>query len=283
MRTDTPPRKHVTSRGPTTWTEWKSGVGPAIQAIRVAKRMTQHELAQALGNLIGADLDQSYISHVEDSDSSVSLDRLLALCQVLDFSPPRLFQLVARTFRDSQKPPAQPLPQRELVTEPLDFLLKCVHVLRSDTSGSLKRQLSLALDRTSFDDARVVTTLFDDLLEPLLVLSSQEIGKEIMQLTLFRLTAKAWDLKTNRAVVERINRLAARLSCRVECQKCGHPALLRCKSVRGTRAGAFQFEHVIDGRRQFHCGTTKLPSLKLKLVPRPRRMNLKSQSKKGHL
>ncbi len=93
--------------GPESWADWKSMIGPTLQTVRVARRMTQNDVAEALSNLIGDQVDQSYISQVEKPDGSVSVDRLLALCEVLDMSPPKLFRLAARQFKDSQKPPEQ--------------------------------------------------------------------------------------------------------------------------------------------------------------------------------
>lgn len=83
------------------WSDWKQSIGPAIQVVRIARRMTQADLAESLGQLISTNVDQSYISKVEARDGSISLERLCAVCEVLEFPPDRLFRLADEIVRDS--------------------------------------------------------------------------------------------------------------------------------------------------------------------------------------
>jgi len=57
--------------------------------------------------LIGEKVDQSYISKVEGPDGSISLERLLAICEVLEYTPFKLLKYAADIARDAEKPLAQ--------------------------------------------------------------------------------------------------------------------------------------------------------------------------------
>ena len=88
------------------------------------------------------------------------------------------------------------------------------------------------------------------------------------------------DAKKNRAWVQRIHGLLDRHGLRVQCPECGHPAILRVSPRRGSRRGAFVYDHTINGKRTFHGGRGVLPTIRLVMKPdRKVRANLPDPSR----
>ena len=86
-----------------------------------------------------------------------------------------------------------------------------------------------------------------------------------------RLTAYAdhpADAGDAEALVRGIATLLDRHGLRIRCPRCHHPAVLRLQTRSGRRR--YVFDHVIDGRRTFHAGGDRLPTLPLTGKP-PRR------------
>lgn len=71
----------------------------------------------------------------------------------------------------------------------------------------------------------------------------------------------------NQRLAATIQEVAKRLHVALICPRCGHLSRLRCLRSGRSKAGTFQFDHVIDGRRTHHGGTAALP--RLKVVPLP--------------
>lgn len=74
-------------------------------------------------------------------------------------------------------------------------------------------------------------------------------------------------LAANREFARAIHRLLDSHGLRVRCSECGHPAILRVSPRRGSAAGAFVFDHAIEGRRTFHGGGGRVPELQLVAKP----------------
>jgi len=74
-------------------------------------------------------------------------------------------------------------------------------------------------------------------------------------------------LKENRELAKSIHELLESHGLRVQCVECGHPAILRVSPRSGSPAGAFVFDHSIQGRRTFHGGKGVLPELRLVAKP----------------
>ncbi len=88
-----------------------------------------------------------------------------------------------------------------------------------------------------------------------------------IQAQLGRLTGQNMGtLDGNRQLADSIHQMLERHGLRVQCIECGHPAILRV-SPRGDSAGAFVFDHSIDGRRTFHGGKGVVPEIRLVAKP----------------
>jgi len=74
-------------------------------------------------------------------------------------------------------------------------------------------------------------------------------------------------LADNRRLARAIHELLDAHGLRVRCNECGHPAILRVSPRKGSAAGAFVFDHSIDGRRTFHGGAGVMPEVKLVAKP----------------
>lgn len=86
-------------------------------------------------------------------------------------------------------------------------------------------------------------------------------------------------LQANRDLARSLHRLLDSHGLRVRCNECGHPAILRVSPRRGSTAGAFVFDHSIDGRRTFHGGGGRMPHLHL--VSKPSRRGAANGKKAG--
>src|SRR5690242_2056286 len=75
------------------WRELAQYVGPAIQVARVRRRLTQEELAAALGQRLRQDIRQSYVSKIENGHSCPSLERLGVICIVLGCPPDHIMKV----------------------------------------------------------------------------------------------------------------------------------------------------------------------------------------------
>lgn len=58
--------------------------GAKMRALRKAKKMSQHELGEAIG------VDQTMVSKMETGESATTTDRLIAIAQVLEVPPSEL-------------------------------------------------------------------------------------------------------------------------------------------------------------------------------------------------
>lgn len=67
-------------------TELTRAIGNRVRALRLAARMTQVDLAVALGFQ-----DSTSITFIEQGRSNIKLDKLVLLCAVLKTSPNELF------------------------------------------------------------------------------------------------------------------------------------------------------------------------------------------------
>jgi hypothetical protein len=76
-------------------------------------------------------------------------------------------------------------------------------------------------------------------------------------------------LEANRAVAKSVQQLLAENGLRVACSECGQAAILRCQRAGSAKTGAFQFDHVVDGHRTFHGGSTSFPLVRV--IPAPPR------------
>ena len=74
-------------------------------------------------------------------------------------------------------------------------------------------------------------------------------------------------LELNRELAQSIHVLLESHGLRVRCNECGHPAILRVSPRAGIPAGAFVFDHTIDGHRTFHGGASSLPGISIIAKP----------------
>ena len=74
-------------------------------------------------------------------------------------------------------------------------------------------------------------------------------------------------LQQNRQLVKSLHELLEGHGLRVMCSECGHPAILRVSTRRGSADGVFVFDHTIEGRRTFHGGRSTMPQLHLVAKP----------------
>jgi hypothetical protein len=74
-------------------------------------------------------------------------------------------------------------------------------------------------------------------------------------------------LDGNRQLAETVHQLLDSHGLRVQCNQCGHPAILRVSPRSGIDHGAFVFDHRIDGRRTFHGGRPVMPEIRLVAKP----------------
>ncbi len=84
-------------------------------------------------------------------------------------------------------------------------------------------------------------------------------------------------LQDNRDLADSIHQLLDSHGLRIRCIECGHPAILRVSPRGGSVAGAFVFDHSIEGRRTFHGGKGTLPEIRLVAKP-PRKKPSPMQS-----
>jgi hypothetical protein len=77
----------------------------------------------------------------------------------------------------------------------------------------------------------------------------------------------------NQAFATEVQNLLNRLGLAAQCPKegCGRPAKIRCLNS-GPTTGSFQFDHVIDGKRTTHLGSTRFPQVKVIPAPADRRL-----------
>jgi len=117
------------------------------------------------------------------------------------------------------------------------------------------------------DDALATLAQFDDHLADL----QRPVVKQVQQF-LDQLEGQSFgSLEANQAVASALQFLLNRLGLRVECPRCGRPAIFRCRSSRSPTTPSFQFEHFEEGRRTNHVGTTTWPALRLVPAPPDRR------------
>jgi len=76
----------------------------------------------------------------------------------------------------------------------------------------------------------------------------------------------------NQAFATEIQNLLNSLGLAAECPKegCHHPAKIRCLNS-GPRTGSFQFDHIIEGKRTTHLGSTRFPRFRVIPAPADRR------------
>lgn len=92
-------------------------------------------------------------------------------------------------------------------------------------------------------------------------------GVESMVRSLAGVNCGSFD--ANRALAKSVQQLLAENGLRVACPECGQPAILRCQRAGNSKTGAFQFDHVLSGRRTFHGGSSSFPLVAV--VPNPPR------------
>jgi transcriptional regulator with XRE-family HTH domain len=83
---------------------WHRCIPLALHTVRVLRKRSQEEVADALSELMGTQIDQSFISKIESGSSGVALDRLMAICQVLEWTPAKLMQLADELYRKERTP-----------------------------------------------------------------------------------------------------------------------------------------------------------------------------------
>lgn len=74
-------------------------------------------------------------------------------------------------------------------------------------------------------------------------------------------------LALNKRFAKSIQSMLDQHGFRIQCQQCGHPAILRVSPRKGMPGGAFVFDHTIDGRRTFHGGVATVPVVRLVAKP----------------
>ena len=75
--------------------------------------------------------------------------------------------------------------------------------------------------------------------------------------------------EANRVLARSVQELLAENGLRLVCPECGQPAILRRQRAGNSKAGAFQYDHAVAGRRTFHGGSTSFPLVVV--VPAPPR------------
>lgn len=104
----------------------------------------------------------------------------------------------------------------------------------------------------------------------------REIRRKI-EAQLAKLTGQSLEnLQQNQQLAAAIAQLLDSHGLRIRCEQCGHPAILRVSPRSGIPAGAFVFDHTIEGRRTFHGGSATVPAIHL--VAKPRRQSTTSRA-----
>lgn len=85
-------------------------------------------------------------------------------------------------------------------------------------------------------------------------------------------------IKAKKAVATKINGLLNFAGARIECPKCGDPAIIRCYAVGNAKDGAFQFEH-FEPIQTRHGGSVNFPG-NLRVVVAPPDSRKVARSKK---
>ena len=89
-----------------------------------------------------------------------------------------------------------------------------------------------------------------------------------IQAQLSKLTGQTLgSLEHNQRLVQSIHRMLDSHGLRVQCEQCGHPAILRVSPRAAIPHGAFVFDHSINGRRTFHGGSAVMPAIRLVAKP----------------
>lgn len=96
-----------------------------------------------------------------------------------------------------------------------------------------------------------------------------------LQTLLDDLEGRSFGLAANKVIIAAVQGLLQRLGLRVRCPHCGQPAIPRCRPMRNTKGGSFQFEHSQGGKQTNHGGGTTFPAFKLVPAPPDRRRKRK--------
>jgi len=101
-----------------------------------------------------------------------------------------------------------------------------------------------------------------------------------VQIVLSHLVGKEFGtFEQNQAVCTAVQNLMNRLGQAAECPRCGNPSKIRCLRSGRSRAGSFQFDHVIEGARTTHGGSNRFPEIKLIPAPSDKRLRTSRQKK----
>jgi hypothetical protein len=99
-----------------------------------------------------------------------------------------------------------------------------------------------------------------------------------LQTFLNGLEGRSFGLAANKAIIAAIQGLLQRLGLRVRCPHCAQPAIPRCRPMKNTKGGSFQFEHSRSGKQTNHGGGTTFPAFKLVPAPPDRRRKRKKRT-----
>jgi hypothetical protein len=99
-----------------------------------------------------------------------------------------------------------------------------------------------------------------------------------LQTFLDGLEGRSFGLAANKAIIAAIQSLLQRLGLRVRCPHCAQPTIPRCRPMKNTKGGSFQFEHSQGGKQTNHGGATTFPAFKLVPAPPDRRRKRKKRS-----
>ncbi len=79
-------------------------LGSALRVARVAKQLSQEEFANRLSSVSGREINQSYVSRLENGEP-LSFERLQLVCEVLQISPSELLLSAEELVRLSRQHP----------------------------------------------------------------------------------------------------------------------------------------------------------------------------------
>lgn len=81
-------------------------IGPTLANFRVIKKKTQLEVIDSLGADFQIEMTQSNLSKIETGKQSISVDKFLAYCDILNVSPADVFKASKRMYEFSQLKPS---------------------------------------------------------------------------------------------------------------------------------------------------------------------------------
>ena len=88
-------------------------------------------------------------------------------------------------------------------------------------------------------------------------------------------------LELNQSLARSIHAMLDQHGFRIRCHQCGHAAILRVSPRKGMDAGAFVFDHTVEGKRTFHGGGAHIPPIHLVAKPARRGIQRSGHSKRS--